>query len=131
MQQMYWRTPMSKCDFNKVALQLYWNHTSAWVFSCKFVAYFQNTFTSEDITAMVGISAITQLFWMTNSLVKMFSLVLQILIISSFQNYMTLKKPQNSFQEEIHSNDSMIWTTPSFWWTLALRTDLPGTDKQT
>ena len=25
---------------NKVALQLYWNRTSAWVFSCKFAAYF-------------------------------------------------------------------------------------------
>ena len=23
--------------------QLYWNHTLAWVFSCKFTAYFQNT----------------------------------------------------------------------------------------
>ena len=39
MQQIYWRTPMLKCDFNKVA-----NHASAWVFSCKFTAYFQNTF---------------------------------------------------------------------------------------
>ena len=28
-----------KCDFNKVAKQLYWNHTSTWVFSCKFAAY--------------------------------------------------------------------------------------------
>ena len=28
----------------KSARQLYWNHTSAWVFSCKFAAYFQNTF---------------------------------------------------------------------------------------
>ena len=28
----------------KVALQPYWNHTSAWVFSCKFASYFQNTF---------------------------------------------------------------------------------------
>ena len=27
MQQIYWRTPMPKCDFNKVAKQLYWNHT--------------------------------------------------------------------------------------------------------
>ena len=44
MQQIYWRTPMPKCGFNKVAKQLYWNHTSAWVFSCKFAAYFQNTF---------------------------------------------------------------------------------------
>ena len=34
MLQIY-RTPMPKCDFNKVAKQLYWSHTSAWVFSCK------------------------------------------------------------------------------------------------
>ena len=38
---------MPKCNFNKVSLQLYWNHTSAWVFSCKFVVYFQNTFSWE------------------------------------------------------------------------------------
>ena len=44
MPQIYWRTPMPKCDFNKVALQLYWNRTSPWVFSCKFATYFQNTF---------------------------------------------------------------------------------------
>ena len=39
MLQNYKRTPMPKCDFNKVA-----KHISAWVFSCKFAAYFQNTF---------------------------------------------------------------------------------------
>ena len=44
MQQIYIRTPMPKFDFNKAALQLYWNHTIAWVFSCKFGRYFQNTF---------------------------------------------------------------------------------------
>ena len=44
MQQIYRRTPMPKCDFNKVAKQLYWNHTLAWVFFCKFAVYFQNTF---------------------------------------------------------------------------------------
>ena len=43
MQQIYRRTPIPKCDFNKVALQLYRNGTSAWC-SCKFAAYFQNTF---------------------------------------------------------------------------------------
>ena len=42
MQQVYRRTPMPKCDFNKVAKQPYWNHTSAWVF-CKLAAYFQKT----------------------------------------------------------------------------------------
>ena len=44
MQQIYRRTPMSQCDFNKVPKQLCWNQTSAWVFSCKFAVYFQNTF---------------------------------------------------------------------------------------
>ena len=43
-QQIYKKTHMPKCDFNNFALQLYWNYTSAWVFSCKFAAYFQNTF---------------------------------------------------------------------------------------
>ena len=56
MQQIYGGTPMAKCDFNKVALQLYWNCTSAWVFSCKFAAFFQNTFyknTSEWLLLLV------------------------------------------------------------------------------
>ena len=44
MQKIYRTAPMPKCDFNKVALQLYWNHTLSWVLSCKFAAYFQNTF---------------------------------------------------------------------------------------
>ena len=44
MQQIYRRTPMPKCDFNKIAKQHYWNHISAWVFSCKIAAYFQKIF---------------------------------------------------------------------------------------
>ena len=47
--QIHRRTPMPKYDFNKVALQLYWNHTSAWAFSCKYTAYFQNTFSWEHL----------------------------------------------------------------------------------
>ena len=47
MQQINRRTSMSKYDFNEVALQLYWHRTLAWVFSCKFTAYFQNTFFQE------------------------------------------------------------------------------------
>ena len=49
MQQIYRRSPMPEYNFNKVAKQLYWNHTSAWVFSCKFAAYFQNTFSQEHL----------------------------------------------------------------------------------
>ena len=37
---IYRRTPMPKYDFTKVAKQLYWNHTLARVFPCKFAAYF-------------------------------------------------------------------------------------------
>ena len=47
MEQIYRITPMPKCDFNNVAKQLYSNHTSALVFSCRFSPYFQNTFSSE------------------------------------------------------------------------------------
>ena len=31
MQQIYWRTSMLKCHFNKVAKQLQWNYNSSWV----------------------------------------------------------------------------------------------------
>ena len=40
---------MPKCDFSKAALQLYSNHTSAWVFSCEFASYFQNIFLKEHL----------------------------------------------------------------------------------
>ena len=50
MQQIYRKTPMLKCDFNKIAKQLNWNRTSVWVLiCCKFAAYFQNTFPKEHI----------------------------------------------------------------------------------
>ena len=41
MQQIYRRIIMPKWGFNKVTVQLYWNFTSAWVFSCKFAEYFR------------------------------------------------------------------------------------------
>ena len=31
---------MPEYDFNKVAMQVYLNHTLAWVFSCKVAVYF-------------------------------------------------------------------------------------------
>ena len=46
MQQIH-RTSMLKYNFNKLAWQLYWNHTSAWMFSCKFAAYFRETFSKR------------------------------------------------------------------------------------
>ena len=40
---------VAKYDLSEVDLQLYWNHTPSWVFSCKFAAYFQNTFSEEHL----------------------------------------------------------------------------------
>ena len=62
MQQIYRRTPMPKCDCNKVALQLYWNHTSAWVLPFKFAPFFQNTFSWEHL-------------WVAASVLKGFCLI--------------------------------------------------------
>ena len=42
--KFYWRTPMPKLIFKATLLK----YTSAWVFSYKFAAYFQNTFLSEQ-----------------------------------------------------------------------------------
>ena len=42
MKQIYRRTHIPKCGFSKVA-----RYTSAWVFFCKFAAYFRNTFSKE------------------------------------------------------------------------------------
>ena len=47
---------MPKCDFNIVALQLYWNRTSKWVFSGKFTAYFQNTFSSKHLRMAASVN---------------------------------------------------------------------------
>ena len=39
---------MPKCDFNSIAKQLSYNHTSVWVFY-NFTANFQNTFLEEHL----------------------------------------------------------------------------------
>ena len=55
MPQIYRRIPMPKCDFNKVEKQLYWSQTSAGVFSCKFVSYFQKIFFQEQLWVAVSV----------------------------------------------------------------------------
>ena len=40
---------MPKCNFNKTAKELYRNHTSTLMFSCKFAAYFQTRFLLEHL----------------------------------------------------------------------------------
>ena len=63
LQQIYRTTRMLKCYFNKVALQLYWNHTLAWVFSGKFAAYFQNTFFKKYLWVATSNNIIPTIQW--------------------------------------------------------------------
>ena len=49
---------MSKCDFNKVTLQHYWNHTSAWVFSVNLLHMFGKPFSK---TTYIGLLLKTQI----------------------------------------------------------------------
>ena len=51
--------PAPKCVLNKVAKQLCWNHTSASVFSCKFAACFQNTFSWEYLLSAASVCQIS------------------------------------------------------------------------
>ena len=59
---------MPKCDFSKVTLQLYWNHTSAWVVCCKFAVYFQNIFSKEHIWVAASVFTLFSFFTVSNSL---------------------------------------------------------------
>ena len=47
---------MPKCDFNKVVKQLYLNHTSAWVFSCKFAEHLlqKHLWTTTSVNKMAN-----------------------------------------------------------------------------
>ena len=67
MQQIYRRTPKPKCDFN---MQLYWNRTSAWLFSCKSASYFRTPFPRNTYgwlllkeESVMNFLMITMTFW--------------------------------------------------------------------
>ena len=48
--KIFRRSPIQKCDFINAAMQHYCSHTSAWIFSCKFAAYLQNTYFEEHLS---------------------------------------------------------------------------------
>ena len=43
--------------------QLYWNRLSAWVFSCKFAAYFQNTYSLKNTSGRLLLFVIYSFSW--------------------------------------------------------------------
>ena len=52
MQQICRRTHMRECDFNKVALELYWYRTVAWMFSYKFEELWRCAFATSFLEAL-------------------------------------------------------------------------------
>ena len=102
---------MPKCDFNKVVLQLDWNRTSAWVFACKYAAYFQNTFSKNTSGGML----LTLLFkCLTESKIR-FRLWVSFettVHISCSTKYLFWKISQN-IQENTYDRDSIYLTTVS------------------
>ena len=77
MQQIYRRTPMPKCDFNKVALELYWNCTSKWVLSCKFAVSFQTLFLRTPLDCC---------FWYFSSFIGLSVLLMYTKLFINFRN---------------------------------------------
>ena len=41
-----------------IAKQFYWNHSSAWMFSCEFAAFSQGSFIQEDLWGIDSESAL-------------------------------------------------------------------------
>ena len=46
-EKMFWKYAACLQENTHAEVQFYWNHTLAWVFFCKFTAYFQYTFSLE------------------------------------------------------------------------------------
>ena len=78
---------MPKCNFNKAALQIYWNRTSAWVFSCKFAAHFQNTFSQEHFWRAASVE-----FQLDKPLVPLIYVYLKLLIRNPLQIFGTVEE---------------------------------------
>ena len=91
MQQIYRKTPMPKCHCNKFTKQLY---ISAWVFSCKFAAYLQNTFLCEHL-------------WRAAS-IKIHKIRNALIYISQFPLNAHLKEINSHFK--LHYSKALYWT---------------------
>ena len=92
MQQIYRITPMPKCDFNKFALQLYWNRTSAWVLSCKFTAYFQNIFLQNTSGQLFLICITNQLTVFYKKRILVLNVLRQNTLIAGFLQMKSITK---------------------------------------
>ena len=69
--QEIWGTPVPKCDFNKVALQLYWNYTSAGCFPVDFLLIFRTSFHKNTsgglLISLIQLNGLYNLFRLVQS----------------------------------------------------------------
>ena len=125
MQQIYGRTTMPKCDFNKVALQVYWNHTSTWVSPVNLLHIF-STFSQEHfwVNASVLILETTWLLynfstkrwrkkmWFKNQVMIFINLLVGKYLIMSNEIDLTL---YNSFFSKFELGFSYWFYRSDFW----------------
>ena len=91
MQYIYRRTPILKCDF----IQLYWNCTLAWVFSCKVAAYFQNTFSQEHL-------------WVAASVVSGFKMYMKLFMKSTTKNVLKHSKCMRGRGQQVNAFKELL-----------------------
>ena len=89
MQQIYRRTPMPKCDFNRVALQLYWNRTLVWVF-CQGVISTKLLWNFTEIALWHGCSLVNLLHIFRTPFSKNTSGGLLLEIVNSYNYYQNI-----------------------------------------
>ena len=63
MRQIYRKTHMQKCDFNKDILQIYWNYSAVYVLPFKFTEYFHSTFPGEHLWRLLLYSSLFLKAW--------------------------------------------------------------------
>ena len=90
---------MPECDVNEDALQLYWNSTSAWVFSYKLAAYSQDNFSQEHLC----MAASESVYYIT------FSIRSRRLPVVFKKHVSKLQKSQeNTFDGFVYKNDFIM-----------------------
>ena len=118
MQQIYRRTSMLKCDFNKAASQLYWNRTSAWVISVNLVHIFKTPLyknTSRGLL-LVNLATLNLLEYYYLWLNKVCSCMFLLMSFIVFSSSWSIEKIHNDIWILLHhsvitNRKTMTWIT--------------------
>ena len=99
--------------------QLYWNHTSTWMFSCKYAPYFQNIFLTEHLQMTASAEYLGKILFKT----LLGGLLQKVLLLTlSWRRYLIIQKPVHWFAQQINVLVSIWWGSLSINWLLIHQT---------